>query len=95
LTTERQRAHVWGTLNRAAEDRTPALAEKLGRRFEALGEYDGCVILEVPDESTVTTFVLAAITPGHLRATKATLLMRAGAVVEAMKKVSGMAFPKK
>jgi uncharacterized protein with GYD domain len=72
------------------EDRTAAikaLVEKLGGRFEAFyysfGEYDGIVVLEAPDEATVTAFALAAVAPGHIRATKTTVLMRAGAVVEA------------
>ena len=55
-----------------------ALAQKLGCKFEALyyslGEYDGFVILEAPDETTVTAFVLAAMAPGHLRVTKTTVL---------------------
>jgi uncharacterized protein with GYD domain len=95
---------AWTAFTKHPEDRTAAvkgLVEKLGCRFEALyysfGEYDGCVILEAPDESAVTAFALAAIAPGHLRATKTTVLMRPGAVVEAMKKAGGMAYkgPKK
>jgi hypothetical protein len=38
----------------------------------------------------VTAFVLAAIAAGHLRATKTTVLMRPGAIVDAMKKAGGM-----
>ena len=76
---------AWTAFTKHPEDRTKAvqaLAQKLGCRFEALyyslGEYDGFVILEAPDETTVTAFVLAAIAPGHLRATKTTVLMRPG-----------------
>jgi uncharacterized protein with GYD domain len=65
---------AWTAFTKHPEDRTKAvqaLAQKLGCRFEALyyslGEYDGFVILEAPDETTVTAFVLAAIAPGHLR----------------------------
>ena len=78
-----------------------ALAQKLGCRVEALyysfGEYDGCVILEAPDETTVTAFLLAAMSPGHIRATKTTVVMRPGAIVEAMKKAGGAEYkgPKK
>jgi uncharacterized protein with GYD domain len=95
---------AWTAFTKHPEDRTKAvqaLAQKLGCRFEALyyslGEYDGFVILEAPDETTVTAFVLAAIAPGHLRATKTTVLMRPGAIVDAMKKAGGMAYkgPKK
>jgi uncharacterized protein with GYD domain len=97
-------AEAWTAFTKHPEDRTAgvkALAEKLGCRFEALyysfGEYDGLVVVEAPDEATVTAFVLAAISPGHLRASKTTVLMRAGAVVEAMKKAGGVSYkgPKK
>jgi hypothetical protein len=59
-------------------------------------EYDGFVIMEAPNEAAVTAFVLAAIGPGHIRATKTTVL-RPEAVVEAMKKAGGMTYkgPKK
>jgi len=56
------------------------------------GEYDGFVVLEAPDETTVTAFLLAAMPPGHLRATKTTVLMRPAQAVEAIKKAAGMGF---
>ena|ERR1700758_3758379 len=95
---------AWTAFTKNPEDRTNAvqtLAQKLGCRVEALyyslGEYDGCVILEAPDENTVTAFVLAAMSPGHLRATKTTVLMRPAGIVEAMKKAGGVEYkgPKK
>jgi hypothetical protein len=70
-------------------------------RVEALyysfGEDDGMVIVEAPGETTVTAFVLAAMSPGHLRASKTTVLMRPAAVVDAMKKAGGVSYkgPKK
>jgi uncharacterized protein with GYD domain len=95
---------AWTALTKHPEDRTAAvkgLAEKLGCRLEALyysfGEYDGCAIIEAPDESTLTAFVLAAIGPGHIRTTRTTVLMRPADVVQAMKKAGGVSFkgPKK
>jgi uncharacterized protein with GYD domain len=86
---------AWTVLTKHPEDRTPAveaLAEKLGCLFEAfyysLGEYDGFVILDAPDEATVTAFVLAAMAPGHIRATKTTVLMSPGTMFDALKKAS-------
>jgi len=88
---------AWTAFTKHPEDRTKAvqgLAQKLGCKFEALyysfGEYDGCVIVEAPDDATVTAFVLAALGPGHLRATKTTVLMRPATVLEAMKKAGGI-----
>jgi uncharacterized protein with GYD domain len=95
---------AWTAFTKHPEDRTAtvqALAQKVGCQFEGLyysfGEYDGFVMIEAPDEATVTAFVLAAMSPGHLRATKTTLLMRPATTVEAMKKAGGLTFkgPKK
>jgi uncharacterized protein with GYD domain len=90
---------TWNAFVKHPKDRTEAvkkLAQTLGCRFEALyysfGEYDGFVILEAPDEATVTAFVLAAMCPSHIRTTKTTVLMRPGMVVEAMKKAGRVTF---
>ena len=90
---------AWTTFTKNPENRTAAvqsLAQKLGCRVENLyysfGEYDGFIILEAPDESTVTAFLLAAMSPGHLRATKTTVLMRPESVVEAMKKAGAVTY---
>jgi uncharacterized protein with GYD domain len=95
---------AWTAFTKHPEDRTAAvkaLAQKLGCQFEALyysfGEYDGFVIMDAPTEATVAAFVLAAIGPGHIRATKTTVLMRPATVVEGMKKAKGTTYrgPKK
>lgn len=72
------------------EDRTTVvqkLTEKLGGRFVALyytlGEYDGFVLWEFPDEITA---ILAAIAPGHLKAAKTTVVMTGAAAMDAMRK---------
>lgn len=90
---------AWTAFTKNPENRTAAvqgLAQKLGCRVESLyysfGDYDGFVILEAPDESTVTAFLLAAMSPGHLRATKTTVLMRPEAVVDAMKKAGAVTY---
>ena len=77
------------------EDRTAVvreLTEKIGGRFVALyytlGEYDGFVLWEFPDEITATAAILAVNTPGHLKATKTTLVMTGADVMEAMRKAS-------
>jgi hypothetical protein len=48
------------------------------------------VIVEAPDETTGTAMTLAAIVRRHLRATKTTLLLWPPAMVEAMKRASGV-----
>ena len=81
------------------EDRTTVireLTEKLGGRFVTfyytLGEYDGFVLWEFPDEITATAAIFAAISPGHLKATKTTLAMTAADVTEAMRKAGTVTF---
>lgn len=95
---------AWTALANHPEDRTSAvqaLAQKAGCRFEnlyyAFGDYDGFVIVDAPDEATVTAFVIAALGPGHIRSIKTTVLMRPSTIVEAMKKASALSFagPKK
>lgn len=90
---------AWAQLTKNPEDRTAlikGLAEKLGCRFEGLfysfGEYDGFVLAEAPDEATAASLALAAIAPGHLKATKVTTLMRPPVLVEAMKKAAAVSY---
>jgi len=92
-------AEAWTAFTKNPEDRTAAvkaLGEKLGVRIEAFyygfGEYDGFLVLEAPDETTVTAFTLAALSPGHIKATKTTVLMRPAQAAEAMRKATGIKF---
>ena len=97
-------ADAWTAFAKHPEDRTAAikgLAEKLGAKLEgfyyAFGEYDGFVVIDAPDEATISAIALAAMSPGHVRATKTTVLMRPATMVEAMKKAGGVTYkgPKK
>ncbi|HEY6540042.1 MAG TPA: GYD domain-containing protein [Ktedonobacteraceae bacterium] len=81
------------------EDRSTVireLTEKMGGRFVAfyytLGEYDGFVLWEFPDEIAVTAAIFAAISPGHLKETKTTLVMTGADVAEAMRKAGAATF---
>ncbi len=92
-------AEAWAALARNPEDRTvplKALAEKLGGRllgyYYTFGEYDGFVITEYPDNATAMAAVLAAISPGHLSATKTTVLLSVAEAMQAMKKGGSVAF---
>lgn len=89
-------AEAWAQLTKNPEDRTAVikgLCEKLGGRFEGLfycfGDYDSFFLVEAPDEAAVASIALAAIVPGHLKATKITTLMRPAILVEAMKRAGG------
>ncbi len=90
---------AWTAFTKNPEDRTNVvkeLAEKLGGRFVGLyytfGEYDGFVLWEFPDEVSVTAAVLAAITPGHLKATRTTVAFSGASLMEAMRKAGAVTY---
>jgi uncharacterized protein with GYD domain len=90
---------AWAALARKPENRTEAvsrLCEQFGGRLAALyyclGEYDGVLIAEAPDEVALTAILIAAIAPGHVRATKTTVLLTAEQAVEAMRRAGGAAY---
>jgi len=66
------------------------LIEKLGGRligcYYCFGEYDGVAIADIPDQTTELAVILAAMSAGHLTATKTTPLFTMEEAVEAMKK---------
>ncbi|HXX40355.1 MAG TPA: GYD domain-containing protein [bacterium] len=74
-------SQAWNALARNPEDREitfRGLAEKMGAKLISLhycfGEYDGVVLIEAPDEATVMAIVVAAVSPGHVKAAKTTVL---------------------
>lgn len=93
-------ADAWKALVKKPEDRSvvfAAQAEKLGGRMHALyycmGEYDGLVIYEAPDEATAAAIVFTITSPGHLKETRTTPLMTVEETMEAMHKASAEAYP--
>ena len=94
-------AEAWKALVKKPEDRAVVFAkhaEKLGGRMVSLyycmGDYDGLVIYEAPDEKTAAALVFTVVSPGHLKATKTTPLMTVEETMEAMGKASAEAYPK-
>src|SRR5260370_41211245 len=86
-------SEAWAALVKNPQNREEvlrALIEKLGGRlvtfYYAFGEYDGVFVSEVPDETTVTAAILAAISPGHVKAVKTTVLLTTAQAMEAMRK---------
>jgi uncharacterized protein with GYD domain len=84
---------AWSALTKNPTDRSQAvrtLAQQLGGKLVGLyycyGEYDGVALLEAPDDTTATAIVLAAITPGHLKANKTTKLFTPEETMAAMRK---------
>ena len=73
------------------------MAEKLGGKFHNIyycfGEYDGLVIADFPDDITAMAAIVAAISPGHLKATKTTRLFSMEEALGAMRKAGEMTYP--
>ncbi len=90
---------AWAALTKNPTDRSEglrALAERTGAKlidlYYHLGEYDGTVILEAPDDTTASAVVLAAASAGHIRATKTTKLMTVAEAMEVMRKAGGQSY---
>lgn len=90
---------AWAALAQHPADRTEViggLAAKLGCRLlnlhYTMGEYDGLVILEAPDDIAVMAFIIAAHAPGHIKASKTTRLYSSAEAVDAMRKAGGATF---
>jgi len=90
---------AWSALTRNPEDRSQAvaqLAEQMGARvvnvYFSFGDYDGVVILEAPDDVTAAATILAAVSPGHIKAIKTVPLLTPEQAMEAMRKAGNATF---
>jgi uncharacterized protein with GYD domain len=92
-------AEAWAALARNPQDRSQgieALAEKLGARLVSLhycmGEYDGVVLSEAPDDTTAIALAIAAVSPGHVKAIRTTRLISVAEALEAMRKAGSVTY---
>ena len=92
-------ADAWAALSKDPADRREnfgALLQGLGGQlidvYYHFGEYDGTVIFEAPDDTTATATILAAVSAGHVRATKTTRLMTVEEAMEAMRKAGSQSY---
>jgi uncharacterized protein with GYD domain len=90
---------AWSALARQPEDRSKAIAqlcEKLGGRlidlYYAFGDYDGFLIFEAPDDVTAAGVVLAAVSPGHVKAVKTVPLLTVEQTLEALRKAGSVTY---
>ena len=84
-------AESWQAMMKKPEDRTAALealAKQVGGRLVALyyhfGKFDGTVILEAPDYTSVNAVVMAVQAAGGVQATETTRLFSPADVVDAL-----------
>ena len=90
---------AWAAFVKKPEDRRAIVDEllrKLGGRlvsaYYAFGEWDGLVIFEAPDENKALAAIATIISPGHLDATKTTVLFSMEDVITAMNVASTLTF---
>jgi uncharacterized protein with GYD domain len=90
---------AWSALIRNPVDRREgirAMMQQLGGRliemYYSLGEYDGLVLLEAPDDTSATAGVVAAIGAGHHKTFKATKLLTVEEMLQALRKAGELSF---
>ena len=92
-------AAAWTALTKNPQNRAEglnALAQRMGGRlldlYYCFGEYDGVAILELPDDTSATATVLAAVAPGHVKSIRTTRLMSVEETMEAMRKAGSATY---
>ena len=92
-------AEAAATMAKNPQDRSiPSreLVEKFGGRmisfYFSLGEFDGVCIYEAPDDLTASAISMAAISPGHLKASHTTRLFTPEETMDAMRKAASVTF---
>lgn len=90
---------AWAAMTKKPEDRGAAfraLIEKMGGHYisiyYSLGEYDGLVLYEAPDDQTAAAAIVAAVAPGHLNSTKTTVLFTMEETMNALRKAGGATY---
>ena len=90
---------AWTTLTKNPQDRSKPLGEllqKSGGRLTGLyycfGEYDGVFLFEASEDISASAVVLAAVSPGHIKATKTTRLLTVEETMEVMRKAGGATY---
>ena len=90
---------AWAALARKPENRAEAittLAQKMGGRlvdiYYCFGEYDGVVLVDLPNDTVATAFVIAAVSPGHVKSTRTTRLITVDEAVDAMRQAGEVAY---
>lgn len=90
---------AWAALGKKPTDRSrplAALAGKLGAKLISLhytmGDWDGVAIIEARDDKTAMAVIMAALAPGHVRATKTTRLYTVRETIAALKKSGRAAY---
>jgi uncharacterized protein with GYD domain len=92
-------SEAWTSMTKNPQDRSKPmgeLAQKLGSRilglYYYLGDYDGILLFEAPDDLTANAVIVASMAPGHLRLTRTTRLFTPEETKEIMRKAGSVNF---
>ena len=90
---------AWAAFAKKPEDRRSVvddLLRKIGGKlvsaYYTFGEWDGLVIYEAPDEIAAMAAIVTIIAPGHIEATKTTVLFSMDDAIKAMNMASTLRF---
>ena len=90
---------AWAAFAKKPEDRGAVVNELLGKlggklisAYYTFGEWDGLVIYESPNEIAAMAAVVTIIAPGHIEATKTTVLFTVEDAIKAMNMASALKF---
>ena len=90
---------AWARLIKQPEDRREvarAVIEKLGGKLQgfwyALGEHDGYLIIEAPDNATAAAFWVGISAGGALRSAETTALFTVEEGIEVLKKAQNLPY---
>jgi uncharacterized protein with GYD domain len=90
---------AWQALIRNPEDRQAVvgtLVKRLGGNllsmYYTMGDYDGFIITEAPDDETAGAAVLTAIGTGHVSNIKTTKLFDMGEMIAMLQKAGGQSY---
>jgi uncharacterized protein with GYD domain len=91
---------AWTALTKHPQDRREPirdLMQKLGGRliglYYCLGEYDGILLYEAPEDISASAAILAGVSAGHLKLSKTTRLFTVEETMEMMSRAGGISFP--
>lgn len=91
---------TWQTMMKNPQDRSGGLRsmmDKLGGKLHAvyycMGDYDGVVLFEAPNDETASAGIIAAIGPGHLKATKLTRLFTVDETLGILRTAGDQVYP--
>jgi len=90
---------AWAALVRKPEDRTAAvdaIAKSVGGRLLSLyfhmGEFDGTIILEAPDDAAANAAIMATVASGAIRSSRTTRLYSSKELMETLGKAGKVSY---